>query len=275
MRTSLSDLSAGIDWLTTTYRDDRTIKEVGEWAGNYERVMMQAGEESYDMNSYGYQGWRCCGMGFGIREDGAILSLAGSLAAEKFSQVKTFGGKCTRIDLQVTASLMNPETGLARRHYNRLMATQEPLPQKVITLLESKKGGQTLYLGARSSEQMGRIYDKSSQERLGEPGSRWRFEVEYKGARAPQVWAHLTHEPTRATIIGSTVWEWFNSRGVSPVWDKTDKEVVLEVPRRASSVDRQLLWLATQVAPTVARLVAAGRQSDVLRSLGMESERWQ
>lgn len=269
MRTSCSDVAAGIDWLTMTYSDDATIKEVAQWAGEYEAAMLDLGEESFTMNSYGYQGWRCFGMGFGIRQDGAILSMAGSLAAEKYPQARQFGGKCTRVDLQVTADLMNPQKQLARTHYNRLLATTEPLPMKVITLLESKRGGQTLYIGSRSSDQMGRLYDKGAQDGSEEPGARWRFEVEYKGQRAPQVYAHLTDEKTRASIIGSTVWEWYNSRGVRPVWDKGDKEVRLVVPVRDHSVDQKLLWLERQVAPTVNRLRSLGRLEDVIRSLGL------
>lgn len=122
------------------------------------------------------------------------------------------------------------------------------------SIIESAEGGKTLYLGARESERMLRVYDKSAQTL--QPAGGWdRVELECKGGTALRLARALSQSFTLATVQG-----WINDfvRFPSSEWLLALTEAaggyVPSQRRQTNTRD----WLLNTVAPIVAHLTKEG-----------------
>lgn len=214
----------------------------------------------------GFSGTRIDGAGWGTRGDEGIVMLSGPVCNRVWPAVAPLRKKCTRIDLAVTVSVETTDDSVAELAYNGVKND----PMRNSSLIRNSSGGSTCYVGSRTSQYFGRLYDKGS-EQGGEHGKIWRYEVEVKKPSSEAIITSvLAHSPTEQWIAGY-VWTWFEQRGIVPIFtaDKIDQTVETEVI--VTSVDRQLLWLNTQVKPTIERLVKNGFGLDVAKALGIKA----
>jgi DNA relaxase NicK len=129
-------------------------------------------------------------------------------------------------------------------------------------------GGSTLYVGARASENFGRLYDKGAKEKASPRGSWWRWETELKGRVAVATSDSLVHSDDYRVAIVGEVAHWF-ARRTGHTYTSSHRLGTLVGPRQPSTVDRQLKWLATGVRPTVAALIEQVGVDRVLNVLGL------
>jgi hypothetical protein len=135
-------------------------------------------------------------------------------------------------------------------------------------------GGGTCYVGARGSEQFGRIYDKGVQ--LGSIPERmyWRWEVEFKRESGANVVAELMSRELpedRARWVEDCVVEWFKSRNV-PAPERGRLPIqypVIRYSSRVTSDQTTIKWLSEQVKPALRRLQLNGRVKEALTALGV------
>jgi hypothetical protein len=190
--------------------------------------------------------------------------------------------KTTRIDLQVTIELKDTKQALASLAYQNVPLSEQN--KRAYTYWTNKRGGQTLYVGKRTSSRYGRLYDKGAQMGL-EPLTLWRYEVEYKKPLATQVAAALQEKVIERpytdtgvvahgleTEIVSEVGNFFTDRGVRFPLCPLDKVLVYScgVTKKPEKVTAKLAWLRAQVAPTVQELMALGHKDDTLDALGID-----
>jgi hypothetical protein len=121
------------------------------------------------------------------------------------------------------------------------------------TLIQCSDGGQTCYIGKRVSEQLGRLYDKGVESRTHPAGTRWRYEVEYKGDQAWNAAVGLKGGDSEALTISGTVADWFSSRG-GRVWRSGDFVALNKWSKETTTDDRKMQWLARCVRPTAVAL---------------------
>ena len=122
------------------------------------------------------------------------------------------------------------------------------------SVIEGSEGGQTLYIGSRTSERMMRIYDKAAQMK-DKPGLWDRIELEVKGDAALRLARALaTHD--RPDVIRG----WINDfcRFNHPEWMKimTDSDIHYAPSQRKTTDTRE--WLFYTVAPVIAKLHKQG-----------------
>jgi hypothetical protein len=277
--------SASVDWLTVTCKDVELQRRVHSEAIRLMSMLKAAGNVQKPWNFQGYKGWACKGLRWANREDSSICMLSGEAASLNWPVMLAWAGNVTRLDVAVTIDLVEPRTLVASGAYEFLFPRPGDRAERGVrkySLVVNSAGGETLYVGSRASDQFGRLYDKGREmtdDELKLPtGKLWRYEVEFKGDRASRIGEQMLasarrDESTATEDIGATVYNWFLSRGIGPIW-KPDKGVAFstEVYAKLSDDDITLHWLATGVSPSVARLMENGRGTEVLNALGISAD---
>jgi hypothetical protein len=211
----LSSCHASIDWLTCTQRAPRHAKRL--WAAACTLIDRQIlrGDDDEVWRWQGYEGRRAGPIAVGEREDGVIVRLSGSGAAENWNVFLPFAGNVSRLDYAVTGELETPDPDLARRTFRHVPDNMQTRgrPSKV-TVIANRGHGDTLILGSRQSTRYCRHYDKGVEEGSAEPGVRWRWEVEIKGKEAFSEACTLVSTGDTAQRIRSIVLGTFWQKGV-------------------------------------------------------------
>jgi hypothetical protein len=272
-------LSAGIDYLTITVQSKESRQDLYERAVS--GIKTNGGDATIKSWTFkGYKGLRCEGLSWGTREDSDICMLSGYDAASAWEVFLPVAENISRLDLQVTTTLTVPWPGLTTLYYDWLTENKRDLSFKKFILLTGSDDGSTLYIGSRLSDQFGRIYDKGVESKLDTPpGKVWRFEVEFKNARAgrvaEQLRSYIGTERVSSTAVGdrilSTTKVWFGSRECPVLWESASQPMLLDVVARITSDDVLLNWLSSQVRPSVRRLRDRGKLNETLRALGLDS----
>nr|DAX00834.1 MAG TPA: Replication initiation factor [Inoviridae sp.] len=133
--------------------------------------------------------------------------------------------------------------------------------------------GNTIYMGTRKSDIMLRLYDKQLEQQKKEvavtcPWVRWEFEI--KKERADSFAKEVIHNQ-QFGVLGMQLLSWYlrfinqddsnKSRcSTLPLWDEFINNVgklKLSINKSEKSVEKSLMWVQRQCAPTIAGLVMA------------------
>lgn len=213
---------ASVDWVTITVKDKGRRGLIKAEAMRLMDELKSQGNVQRPWGFCGYDGWSCASVRWGDRETDSILMLSGEAASLNWPIALSWFDNCSRLDLAVTVTLLEPRKHVARDAYELLNPPDSKVtaPRKM-TFIENNEGGETFYIGSRLSDQFGRLYDKGIQ--MGEntdcpAGLIWRYEVEFKAYRAKRVATQLIEtvqiEENYHGNLGETVYKWFLSRGV-------------------------------------------------------------
>jgi hypothetical protein len=264
--------NVSVDWLTATATSPYSRDLL--WSLGH-RVLHEGeskGQLTSRWHANGYRGWRSAGVNLGERADTVILRLSGPEAAQNWVEAAAAGENLSRCDVAVDVECDPPVTRLALEVYKDAghMPSKNGRPPKRSRVFDSD-GGQTTYIGARSSETYGRLYDKGRETKTLPSGAWWRWEVEFKGEHAWGVGNLLTRSATRPASMLGLVAGWFRSRsGHAP--PQATESVIYNVSPRAPDDDRLLQWLTSGVAPTVRKLIERVGRERVLLALGLSAE---
>ena len=261
-------IDSGVDWLTVTTVAGQESARMLETARAFvlEAYPNEALPEAW--SAMGYKGQSYGALKYGRRkQDEAILILSSGLADKFGIRFRIPPDRVTRCDLQVTVALDEPDPYVAYKLYQAL--TRQVENGNLTTRLKyiSSGTGDTLYIGSRSSELSLRLYDKSKDYPGMDRGLAWRSEVEYKRGRAKSVYRSIESARARYTRIATHVFDEFQRKGVSPLFDKGEPNVAMETQVKVSTPDTKLSWLERCVAPVVTQLVTLGYEEEVIRSL--------
>ncbi len=266
---------AHLDYYRVTCAADVTDLHAVQFAEAASKALKQGGiaEDEHTAHYLGYYGRERGATFYGARNDGWMVQTSGPSAGETFLAMREAPGKPTRVDLALTIWLSEYEASYAHRVAESVAGARAKgvVHQGLrVALINGYGHGDTAYIGARTSEQFGRCYDKEKESGQAEFAHAWRFEIEYKGEKAQQVARSLRTDAYSPEQIGSTVVAWFRSHG-SPL--PPDVSVVPPVPlgrlRHEEDDTRILAWIATSVKPAVRRLISKGKQDLVYYALGL------
>jgi len=270
--------NAVVDWLTVTVKDGDYRRELFELQTDMVAYHKGIGNKITPWKFKGYQGIQTQGFRWGSREDSDIVILSGIDANEFWPMALRLYQNVSRIDLAVTVLLRHPVPGFAQSVYETIKDFADTRScRRRLSCFVNNHGGQTLYVGSRVSDQFGRLYDKGREnpKQLAlDPGLLWRYETEFKGARAKSVATQLRRRLDGAQgvslVIAQTVETWFFCRGV-PLLDVTSDGDVLDLQVAARVTDDQatLDWLSNQVRPSVDRLRSNGKTIEAIQALGL------
>lgn len=265
---------ARVDWLTITANTEGSRKAIFKRWQFALGAMQMLGEEVREWGMRGYKGLQIGSIRWGSRRDDDILILSGQDAYALWKVFLPWATNCSRVDLAVTVETSVAWPNLLQTYADWIYDSGSKM-QKRMTLLRRVDGiGQTLYVNKRSSDQLGRVYDKGAQLGLDDYVHRlWRYEVEYRRERANVVVRGLKRLGSDfPNGIYQNVYQWFNSRDIPPVFDQMYRDgwqIRADVAATITSTSTSLNWLSSQVRPTVARLRAAGLEEQVLDALGL------
>lgn len=126
-----------------------------------------------------------------------------------------------------------------------------------------------MYLGKRSSERFGRIYDKYAQTKNSSFQNCVRYEVEFKSDLALLCARGIAAAKHEAPAVAERLLGFFVNRGVSLAFlHASPLQIVSSAD--ASGAERSLQWLRTQCRPTVQRLIDQGFGDEVKCALGLD-----
>jgi hypothetical protein len=223
------------------------------------------GERERPWTAYGYSGVSAGGASVGSGPAGTIVRISGARAANICREIVTNADSVSRIDIQATVRFSRDVSALARRHGAELQANQRQRKRRLSARVEHTYGrGDTLYVGSRSSQWFGRVYDKYRESGEEKYQRCWRYEVECKADAAQKASKFLQSVSYGSAEISSAVRGWYSARGITPCYRSA---VVGSIgPIGASDTDAagQLRWLANQVSGVAKRLAALYGESAVL-----------
>ena len=267
-------LTAGVDWFTATAKkDDVGVKWYQSFLKYSDNARRTRGENSSDWRNRWYKGMTIDGLTWGYSQQLGYIVIASGATAQKvwLDLFPGNGGKVTRVDIAVTVELDEAKPDAATEAY----LARPDVAQRKYAVIQNSLGGNTLYVGSRSSEQYGRLYDKGVEAKIAPPGEIWRYEVEFKKPKSDifvnTLYERIAKGGLPETMLVSTVWLWFFDRGVNPLFRTSNAGVIKPSSEFvATTSDRQLRWLRTSVAPTLMKLADKGLLVEALDALQVD-----
>jgi hypothetical protein len=269
------ELDASADWLTVTtqnYEDTQYLRRVA-----VRHLGLETGTRPWSFRDYhGYRRHDASGKGgiaFADKDAGCygILQAWGAMSVTVGRHLAADRVKPTRVDLAVTVLHDEPQKSILE-----LLPELKPEEHKLSAIIPLCAEGGTLYVGHRSSDAFGRLYDKGAQLG-GEIPDRllWRYEVEYKRKLAEQAaevfWSNSGNAFTTREFVLCNVERFFREHEV-PIPFTTNDVIKGGLVRYATRIEdhhRTLKWLSEQVQPAALRLALNGHHAEVCQALGI------
>jgi len=263
-------IDTGCDWFTCTFADSKAARHAIQKATIHLSSEHQNGNEKRHWSAFGYEGFQCGGIRFGTRHDGLAVMLSGPTAQQHWPKYFKHCSNVSRFDLQVTVRYERPSHTVLAQHYKKAQRYhRKKIARRRVTLLKSTDHSATIYLGSRSSERYGRVYQKDAESRLDHYSKSLRYEIEFKGAAALEVAKHLSgrHQNKDTGLLLITTW--FKDSGIDLLSLKDDGNSFIRVSRSRSDNIRRLEWLRLHVSSSVQELIEAGQLLNLIEALGL------
>lgn len=258
-----------VDYITATANLSSQIDAFDIIASSEFATAAQYGYKAEAWRFFGYEGFRMGDLAYGERHDGSIIRAWGETADDYWREVALVAGNVTRLDICVDCYYDEAVAEVASLAYGRL---QHLDGQRHRSYIENSDGGQTCYIGSRSSDRFARIYDKGVQSGIAKKGLVWRYELELKGAMAYIVAKRILEHDYLDQInhLAYQVSEFVVQAGLVPPFPTSETEYITRPRKRKLAGDEKLQWLRQQVRPSVLGLISIGRGQEVLDALGLE-----
>lgn len=270
---------AHIDYLTTTWALSLaasplpSVANIIDWARR--KANEKGARESVKAWAWqGYTGWSVGSFCFGERQDGTIVRVSSALAHDYVTSGLPIGHNVSRLDVCLDVWGVKDIDNQIALHKEETLMYRNNLHSRPyeVRLQETFGGGDTLYLGARSSGLFVRIYNKEKEQATNEYyHEAIRYEVEIKDDRGRKIVDKYRDGGYRSFLLTESILGFLERRGVHPVGLPVGGGVYVDSsPRAVGDIDASLAWLRSQVAPTVRRLLKLGYRPDIIDALGLE-----
>jgi hypothetical protein len=266
---------SGIDWISATVmREDRGSDGWYAIAQSCVMAVHREGNLLENRSLLGFRGIKAGGCFAGENERRYYCQLSGEYADRFFEQLDRHHPHYSRLDLQVTVKYQHEQLEIAKEVYHDFISANTVLSEgrrRKGHLIVGSDGGDTVYLGAPSSRQRCRIYNKAKQSEREAYERCWRYEVVFRDELARE-WAAIRRDKDSSVAWSciETVGVWLEERGIAvPFRFSGDVEVLPKLRTLPTDVERKLEWLRTQVRPTIAYLQELGFERIILENLGI------
>lgn len=269
------ELDALPDWLTITTdnpRDTQFLRNVGQmFVGSCcnsraWRFREYTGYRRHDTAGLGGCAWAVANAG-----EKGIIQAWGSLSQRVGHAVSRKELRATRVDLAVTVLHDHEQMSV-----HEMLPTLDPGAAQYSGIVPLNTEGGTLYVGHRSSERFGRLYDKGAQLGGDTPHRvLWRYEVELKRSQAEQAAQHIwySHHPIKdmRTFVLTEVEHFFTQHGVPTPFNvlSNSQHSLLRYATRIRDDQKTIRWLTEQVRPCLFRMIENGHHDAIVDALGV------
>ena len=266
--------SVGVDWMTVTTTNEAIGYGWYEMMLKYQQSLSAIHGKISSWNNQWYEGAQGYGWKWGYSQanKGYVTIVSSETSDQFYAKLIGHETNVSRVDTQVTVALTEPKPNYLKTQYEILIHGGLQHAQKC-TIIQNNSGGETLYIGSRTSETFLRCYDKGIEQGTNDKGELYRFEVERKSRNARAMQYTLSQAPNtdiKRRFIIADVFGMFTHRGVSPLFHSVATDVVVQVGHRTeTTLSKKLIWLQTQVAPTLAKLAEAGLEREAMDALGL------
>jgi DNA relaxase NicK len=243
-------VGAAIDWLSMSCNRADAVAALFDWFRDKVAELKDEGYDAKPWGGHGYQGISIDGFGWGFNGVSCIIQLSGERARRYWRALAMESTNVSRIDLAVTIRPLSDVGALARDEYEAIarLAPRRGRPiRRQVT--QGNDGGETLYIGSKKSDQLGRLYNKGVESRNPAYAGCWRYEVQYRDKIAyGKTRALLSTQEENKTIEGD-VYRWFSSRGVSPIFIPGSGQGIAVDVKAVPDDERFLAWVRRCVQP--------------------------
>jgi DNA relaxase NicK len=266
-------VTAGVDWISGTLGREELDNQTWMYDCLHALEKVQSYGNTYKRRALlGFDGWESGGCFVGSNETMHYAQFAGKYADDAYIFLEHPKVHISRIDLQITVKYSEELLKEGRYQYARAMHHNKTLlesRQRKIHLFAGSDGGDTVYLGAPSSEQRARIYNKHKQSGESAYERSWRYEAVYRNNYASSVYRVIVSTPDALnTVIIPTVIEFFRLRGVSILGLEHWHGRAADKPEPPTTdVQRKLLWIRNQVVPTIRKLAELGYAEELMEEI--------
>jgi hypothetical protein len=275
----VEDAWASIDWFTGFVGKDWGYDIWFDLCHLQELAESEHGARELPWAKQGFAGRSRGRVSAGEREDGTLREVTGPLA-HRYSEMVAGDYhlvRPSRLDIAFTFRLQTYQPELARSYYGKGNSSHggafRPRQRRFFS---NQQGGETLYIGSVSSDGMLRLYDKQEEQKGHGLYERcWRLELQTRREKARVLWTTLNSSEDRERTVRGILKSECEREGILGFVDWDSSAVKLAAPDRpAQYLERRLEWLERQVMPTVRELTQEGYGAAVLRSLGLDPDRY-
>lgn len=265
--------SAHIDYFTGTCEDHRGEARFPDESVLQSLIELYGTESMNRWQMRDYTGYSIGKVGWAERSTGSIRQITSKLAHTYVQSVARLPEKpnCTRLDITLDITLTKD---IASCVQSIAMERSECIGVKRLgapLLITSYGSGDTFYVGSPASAKRLRIYDKHRESGYDEQYENTiRYELQLRSPHSDTFFRQYGSYPNGQRAILSTIQNHCKRvRVYMPDIPCDTSPVPLRINEVEKTVDRQLEWLRSQVAPTVRRLCSAGYRERVLLALGL------
>jgi hypothetical protein len=252
-----------------------------------------AGEKTQPLKEFDYTGFRIGDLAFFDNQTHGYIRADKQASGVLFGLSEGLDVRCTRIDLQAT-TIVEPvqidgftkpvwlnaaDFVMASVEAARDEPGREKKPAKP-SLYDTPKGV-SIYVGSRAHYRFLRVYDKYRQSQGDYPENSWRWEIELKQPVSQTVYSQLRNITVRdrPRVIVDYIAHFCDERGIYHPFTGVEDSVLDDTQERSkSTVEKKLLWLESQVQPSVRQLIDLDTQRGgteftlaLLKALGIAS----
>lgn len=257
-RDSLEIFSCGLDWLTTTTEHPLRKISVTALASNWLSRRGLLGHKARPYASNGFVGEFCDGVTLAESSKAVLVRLSGECARDWGPLLLTRCDTVSRLDVQVT--LRDHEVKRDWAHLVEVDIQDDKRIESGMTKklrMDDGQGGVTLYIGRRISNRFYRVYNKAAETKGEYPDGCWRFEIEYKAARAEHWASRIRDTKSLNDCCRSIVASGFRDYGFILPCAVLTSRWQDQSPRKITSDERRLLYLGKCIRPMIFKLKEA------------------
>lgn len=278
MRDSIvSVIESQADALTCSFHTPETAKQAERCADIWGERERGEGAQLQRFKTHGYDMWLAGRVACGRRADGVLLKLSGQFAEMYLEHLVSFASNVSRVDFALTARSCPRRLDLGTIHYLEALAFFADNPSSAEpSHKEDGNGGDTCYLGKRTSDWYFRCYNKEAEciSQNDERGALryagcWRYEVEVKGPNSFIQAKHYAGLRDTAAWVQSMLHTYCAKHGLVPVFPSAGEQDLIPGFRRRSDRESKLRWLAKSVRPTLEWLSSNTDRATIMATLGL------
>lgn len=209
-------ISTGCDWITGVATEAQSSTSLSLWVGPVLDYEQRRGNVIKAWGMAGFSGWSVGEVQVGQRGPEMMVRLSSEQAMRNWRKVYEVCDNITRLDWQITFKPKRPVRQFIHSKYRQALHHSKKLVRgPSVTLVTGSDGGDTLYLGKRQSDVMGRLYNKGVESKDLTLEGYARAELELKGKLAKIVARSLDRSKSPFKPGFDKVASFFSARGAS------------------------------------------------------------
>ena len=246
---------AGVDWISMSCDAPSGVAALLCWRDERFAELGDQGYAEKQFTAHGYHGRSRGQVSVSTNGRAVLCQLSGAEAFDGWRAVSRYATNVSRLDVACTVRVSDGEASLASRGYSAIGGASRGRGRPIrATLISNQDRGDTLYIGSRKSDQLGRLYDKGRESKESLWKDCWRYEVQYRRDYAVSALRSLAGAPDEGAQAAASVRDWFSSRGVEPLYSAGDPAGSVAPDRKLPENERWLAWARRCVRPRAMEL---------------------